>query len=113
MPLVIDHVLPLSKGGTDHFNNLAAACYRCNEYKGARTHGLDPVSNELVPLFNPRNDIRYEHLRWTNGGTHIVGISPSGRATVLMLRLNNDYVVESRILWVRQGWHPPTSLPLD
>ena len=107
MPLVIDHIIPLSRGGTNEFNNLAAACYRCNEYKGARTHGVDPATNELAPLFNPRIHIRRDHQHWINGGTYIIGITPIGRATVLTLRLNNDYIVESRVLWVHQGWHPP------
>jgi hypothetical protein len=42
-----------------------------------------------------------------NGGTHIVGLTPTGRATVLALRLNNDYVVEARVLWIARQWHPP------
>jgi hypothetical protein len=107
MPLVIDHIIPLSRNGTDEFANLAAACYRCNEYKGARTEGVDPATNELAPLFNPRIHRWREHLQWVDGGRHIAGITPIGRATVLTLRLNNDYVVESRMLWVHQGWHPP------
>ncbi|MEM4729066.1 MAG: HNH endonuclease signature motif containing protein [Thermoplasmata archaeon] len=31
---VIDHSIPLSRGGTDHMNNLFPACYDCNEEKG-------------------------------------------------------------------------------
>ena len=34
MPLVIDHILPKSLGGSDERENLAASCYRCNEFKG-------------------------------------------------------------------------------
>ena len=26
---------------------------------------------------------------------------------VLALRLNNDYVVEARVLWIARQWHPP------
>lgn len=33
MPLVIDHILPQSVGGDDERDNLAATCYRCNEFK--------------------------------------------------------------------------------
>lgn len=32
----------------------------------------------------------------------------TGRATVIALRLNNDYVVEARALWIESNWHPPT-----
>jgi 5-methylcytosine-specific restriction endonuclease McrA len=107
MPLVIDHILPRSLGGRDELDNLCAACYRRNEHKGAKTHDKDPATGELVSLFNPRVHLWSEHLAWANGGTHIVGLTPSGRATVLVLQLNDDYVVEARILWIARGWHPP------
>ncbi len=41
----------------DERENLAAACYRCNEFKGAKTEGIDPATGVLVPLFNPRLQI--------------------------------------------------------
>ena len=34
--LQIDHLIPRSKGGSDHENNLTAACERCNNGKGNR-----------------------------------------------------------------------------
>lgn len=35
--LTMDHIIPLSKGGTHSQNNIAAACAHCNSSKGART----------------------------------------------------------------------------
>ena len=32
-----DHILPRSKGGTDHFDNLQLLCSHCNRSKGSRT----------------------------------------------------------------------------
>jgi 5-methylcytosine-specific restriction endonuclease McrA len=107
MPLVSDHIIPKSAGGSDERDNLAAACYRCNEFKWAKTHATDPANGEVVPLFNPRQQTWAEHFTWTNGGVHIAGLTSTGRATVIALRLNNEYVVESRALWIAQGWHPP------
>ncbi len=45
----VDHRLPLSRGGTDHLNNLSAACVGCNLAKGDLTareymSALEPVA---------------------------------------------------------------------
>lgn len=107
MPLVVDHIVPQILEGSDELENLCACCYRCNEFKGSRTAGRDPVTNELVLFFNPRTQVWHEHFNWENGGTHIIGRTGVGRVTVLALRLNNDYVVESRALWITYDLHPP------
>jgi hypothetical protein len=109
MPLVMEHILPRSLGGSDDRSNLAASCYRCNEFKGARTDMTDPETGQLVPLFNPRMQAWVDQFTWVNGGTHIIGSTPIGRATVIALRLNNDDVVEARSLWIEFGWHPPVN----
>jgi 5-methylcytosine-specific restriction endonuclease McrA len=46
MPLVMEHILPKSQGGTDSRENLAASCYRCNEFKGVRTNAIDPETGQ-------------------------------------------------------------------
>lgn len=104
----MDHVLPKSIGGSDERENLAAACYRCNEFKGSKTHATDPATGALVALFNPRIQGWVEHFTWVNGGIHVAGLTPTGRATVVALRLNNDDIVAARMLWVENNWHPPT-----
>ena len=85
MPLVMDHILPSSLGGNDERENLAACCYRCNEFKGAKIKANDPVKNESISLFNPRLKRWLDHFQWANGGTHIIGITAIGRGTVLAL----------------------------
>lgn len=35
--LTLDHVVPVSRGGSDEIENLVACCQRCNSIKGART----------------------------------------------------------------------------
>lgn len=57
MPPVIDHIIPLALGGDNHVANLAAACYRCNEFKGAKTQASDPSTGQMVSLFHPRHSM--------------------------------------------------------
>ncbi len=64
-------------------------------------------SNQFVPLFNPRQQKWLEHFNWANGGTYIIGLSGTGRATVLALKLNNENIVEARAIWITLNWHPP------
>ena len=33
----VDHILPRSKGGTDHADNLQLLCTHCNKSKGSKT----------------------------------------------------------------------------
>lgn len=55
----VDHVIPISKGGTDDPDNLVAACTRCNYSKGDRTgaffgQGRTPLT--LPFLFSPEQE---------------------------------------------------------
>jgi len=53
-PMVVDHLIPVSRGGPTTRENLWLACRRCNEFKGARTEAVDEQTGEAVKLFNPR-----------------------------------------------------------
>jgi hypothetical protein len=103
----IEHILPRSRGGTSEELNLWLACAWCNSYKGNKTHSLDPVTEKEVPLFNPRTQDWFTHFRWSDDGLYILGLTSTGRATVLALQLNNEYIVPARRHWVSAGWHPP------
>ena len=35
----VDHVLPKSRGGTDHFENLQLLCSHCNQQQGQQDNG--------------------------------------------------------------------------
>lgn len=107
-PMVIDHIMPKARGGTSVRENLWLACRRCNEFKGSRTHAVDPLTDVEVALFNPRRQSWSVHFAWSEDGTKIVGLTAIGRATVASLRLNNEEIVGARWLWVQVGWHPPS-----
>ena len=44
IPMQIDHIIPLAEGGNSSIENLCLACYRCNEFKGAKQAGNDPLT---------------------------------------------------------------------
>jgi len=79
----------------------------CNNYKGTQTQAPDPASGERVPLFNPRTQNWHEHFRWSDDGTEISGLTPTGRATVVALKLNRSPLLRARRRWVKASWHPP------
>src|SRR5205823_10359695 len=86
-PLEIDHIIPTARGGTDEEENLWLVCRMCNGFKGDRTHGLDPLTGQDVPLFDPRQQQWAEHFTWSADGVQIIGLTPCGRATMVVLQL--------------------------
>jgi len=109
----IEHIIPLSRGGTADESNLCLACAWCNSYKWTHTHGFDPETGEEVPLFHPRTHQWHDHFRWSASGVHIIGLTAIGRATVETLKMNNAFVVPARRHWVEAGWHPPQAESLE
>lgn len=103
----IEHILPLIKGGLSVLFNLAFSCQRCNNHKYTATTAVDPASGSVVALYHPRTDIWAEHFEWREYFTEIIGISPTGRATVHRLQLNREGLVNLRRVLVDAGLHPP------
>lgn len=62
--LTRDHVIPKSRGGTDEWRNVTAACRRCNIHKGDRL--LHECGMELLAL--PYAPNLAEYLALTNSG---------------------------------------------
>jgi hypothetical protein len=103
-----EHLSPLALGGKTVEENLWLSCRRCNEFKGTQTQAVDPETLEVVLLFTPRAQRWEEHFQWNEDGTEIIGLTPTGRATVGALKLNNPVIVVTRRLWVSAGWWPPS-----
>ena len=56
-----DHVTPMVQGGTDQWNNVVAACKRCNHHKGGRTPEQAGMQLLAIP-FTP-NHAEYIYLQ--------------------------------------------------
>jgi HNH endonuclease len=112
----LDHLIPQSLGGTDSEDNLALACHRCNGRRYNFTTGIDPETQAITPLFNPRVDQWREHFIWSKDGYKILGTTSIGRSTLDRLDMNDEHhddgsIQRARRLWSRGGWHPPTNDP--
>ncbi len=103
----VEHIEPRSRGGSSIADNLALSCQGCNNHKYTSTTGIDPVSGETVPLFHPRKDRWRDHFTWSESGTEVLGLTPTGRATVVSLQLNREGLVNLRRLLFAAGEHPP------
>ncbi len=103
----VEHIIPRARSGQSTQSNLWLSCAWCNSFKGIQIEAIDPATGTNVALFNPRTQKWLQHFAWDNGGTQIIGLSPTGRATIEALKLNNPYIVPARRLWVLAGWHPP------
>lgn len=80
-----DHVMPVSRGGKDTWDNVVSACRRCNHYKGSRLVqecGMELLALPYVPNFA-------EYLALTNSG-RILGDQ--------MDFLRKSFSAESRLL---------------
>lgn len=96
-PFVIEHIIPLSRKGTNETSNLAFACSGCNNFKLTAVTAYDSVSRKRVRLFNPRRDDWSEHFAWADEKHSVIlGLTPIGRATVNRLKLNREGAVNLR-----------------
>jgi hypothetical protein len=106
-PFNIDHIIPGKEGGTHDPENLALSCGGDNNNKGDRTTAPDPLTKDVVPLFHPRKDNWALHFAWSEDFLDMIGLTPTGRATVELLKLNREGLRNMRRLTVASGEHPP------
>lgn len=101
LPFHLDHIIARQHGGETTLDNLAFACCHCNRYKGPNVAAVDPDSQRIIELFDPRRHAWNAHFRWQ--GAHLVGKTPIGRATIRLLRINRETAVETRELLIQEG----------
>jgi hypothetical protein len=104
----VEHITPRARGGSNDLDNLAFSCQGCNNRKFIATEATDPVTGEPAPLFHPRQHAREEHFLWVDDSTLVVGLTPTGRATVEKLQLNRPRLVNLRRALRVAGKHPPS-----
>ena len=106
LPLEVEHIVPLARGGEDTTANWALACRACNLYKAMHVSGQDPMSEAVVRLFHPRADRWEDHFDVAPESGEMVGRTPIGRATMMRLGPNSAAQVAARRQWMRLGLFP-------
>jgi 5-methylcytosine-specific restriction endonuclease McrA len=67
--LTLDHVMPRSRGGGDHWENMVTACVRCNIKKGNRTPREANMPLRQVPR-RPHSSLYFEVTKHVRSGVH-------------------------------------------
>lgn len=102
----VEHVYPVSRGGSDDPSNLARACHSCNLHKGDRVAGADPLTGQAADLFDPRSDRWPDHFAFDPDTGELTGLTPAARATIAVLDMNNAFQIAARHVWVRLMLYP-------
>lgn len=92
----IEHIIAVVHGGKTIDANLALSCLRCNLYKGTNIAAADPMTDEPTFLFHPRRHNWEEHFQLN--GAVIEALTAEGRATIFVLRLNDQERLAEREL---------------
>ena len=103
----VDHIVPKVSGGMTRAENLALSYVSCSLRKEARRSAIEPSSGRRVALFHPRRQRWGDHFRWE--GVRILGLTPTGRATVAALQMNRPLLLAIREEQALRGQHPPAS----
>lgn len=106
----VDHIIALKHGGTDADDNLCLACPDCNAHKGENVAALDPLTHNATKLYNPRQQKWDNHFRINSNAT-LTGLTPVGRATIRVLRINDEERVKQRLGELIAGDYPCQARP--
>jgi hypothetical protein len=103
-PFQLDHIISEKHQGGTTAENLAWSCLHCDSFKGPNIAGRDEQTNQTIRLFNPRCDEWQDYFTWD--GPVLRGLTPIGRATVAVLRINLPYRVAVRASLIKEGVFP-------
>lgn len=107
IPFTIDHIVPISQGGTGALENLALACFNCNRRKS------DKLFVREIPVFNPRQMLWNEHFIWSKDALQVLPKTEIGRITIELLQLNRPRILTIRADDVLINRHPPEDDSLE
>jgi HNH endonuclease len=104
-PFQPDHIIADAHDGGTTASNLCWRCFHCNLHKGTNLSGIDSKTEKKAWLYNPRRMKWSRHFRWN--GPVLIGRTPVGRATIEVLRMNDEDYVQTRPALIGEGVFPP------
>lgn len=99
-----DHIIAKSHRGPTAAHDMCWACFHCNLQKGTNLGGIDPKTGKRAWLYHPRRMKWARHFRWD--GPYLVGRTPEGRATIEVLKINDEDYVQARAALIAEGVFP-------
>jgi hypothetical protein len=84
----------------------AGPVFYCNSFKGPNIAGIDPTTNKISVLFNPRTDSWTRHFVWN--GAELIGKTPRGHTTIQVLAINNPQALALRTYLMHAGAFDPS-----
>lgn len=96
--LTRDHITPLSRGGSDTWNNVVSACRRCNNHKGGRTPEEAGVELVAVPFTPTYAEYIYLKGRRVLADQMEYLLTHFPRSSPLHARLRDDLARSSHVL---------------
>lgn len=99
-----DHIIAEKHAGETVFDNLAWSCFDCNRHKGSDVASVDPISQKIIPLFNPRTESWHDHFEILDG--QILPLTATGRVTVHLLKFNLIARIEVRATLAKANCYP-------
>lgn len=100
----VDHIISRRHEGTSSQDNLAFACFWCNNRKGTDVAALMGRPPRAVRLFHPREDRWFSHFELDQ--VRIESHSEVGEVTVKHLSLNEPARLEERFALADTGRYP-------
>ncbi len=102
----IEHVIAEKHGGKTIESNLCLSCPECNTFKGSDVASFEHITGTaiLTLLFNPRTQHWDDHFQLN--GAWIEPLTPEGRVTVTILRINRPEALAERHIFSKLGSYP-------
>jgi hypothetical protein len=100
----VDHIISEKHRGETRIENLCLSCPDCNAFKGSDIASADPETGNPTFLFHPRRQDWPEHFQLN--GARIKPLTPEGRVTEFLLKLNVPERIGDREEAIEFGRYP-------